>query len=192
MFMKLKLYIILLPFLLVLSTQYCNSIPKSQTQSIKTEIDSMAKETKDLILEHYPDSKSISENAEGIAIFENFGFKFMFFGSTRGRGLAINKKTNEKTYMKMRELHPGFGFGGQHFKTLFIFDTKEAYESFIETGWEFGGNILATSNITSKGGGFRFGKTISRSVTMYQLSEKGFIIGISITGGKYSKIDELN
>jgi hypothetical protein len=45
----------------------------------------MAKETKDLILEHYPDSKSISENAEGIAIFENFGFKFMFFGSTRGK-----------------------------------------------------------------------------------------------------------
>jgi hypothetical protein len=64
--------------------------------------------------------------------------------------LLLNKKTNEKTYMKMRELHPGFGFGGQHFKTLFIFDTKEAFESFIESGWEFGGNILATSNITSK------------------------------------------
>jgi hypothetical protein len=27
---------------------------------------------------------------------------------------------------------------------------------------------------------------------MVQLSEKGFIVGISITGGKYSKIDELN
>ena len=68
MFMKLKLYKILLPFLLVLSTQYCSSIPKSQTQSIKTEIDSMAKETKDLILEHYPDSKSISENANADSI----------------------------------------------------------------------------------------------------------------------------
>jgi len=56
--MKLKIFKILkilLFTLLALSTQYCNSIPKSQTQSIKTEIDSMAKETKDLILEHYPD-----------------------------------------------------------------------------------------------------------------------------------------
>jgi len=188
----LNLYKILLPFLIFISTQYCSTIPLSQAQNIKTEIDLMAKESKDLILDYYPDSKSISESAFGIAIFENFGFKFMFLGSTRGRGLAINKKTNEKTYMKMRELHPGFGFGGQHFKTLFIFDTKEAFESFIESGWEFGGNILVTSNITSKGGGLRYGKTISRSVTMVQLSEKGIIVGISITGGKYSKIDELN
>jgi hypothetical protein len=36
------------------------------------------------------------------------------------------------------------------------------------------------------------GASVSPGVTMYQLTEKGIIVGISITGAKYYKDDNLN
>jgi hypothetical protein len=65
-------------------------------------------------------------------------------------------------------------------------------DSFVNSGWEFGGSTAAALQTSTEGVGGRLGATVAPGVTMYQLSETGAIVGISITGAKYYKDDELN
>jgi len=47
--------------------------------------------------------------------------------------------------MKMVELQPGFGFGAEKLKVLFIFETEQALDQFVHSGWEFGTDLMATA-----------------------------------------------
>lgn len=58
-----------------------------------------------------PSAKSSVEKAYGYATFTNVGVKIFFAGSGTGRGLAVNNKTQEKTFMNMAELQAGLGIG---------------------------------------------------------------------------------
>jgi lipid-binding SYLF domain-containing protein len=152
----------------------------------------MANQTLDQLYQQYPDAQSQVRNAAGYAVFSDTGLKFMFGGGAHGRGEAVNNATNQATYMKMIELQPGFGFGAEKFRIVFIFETPQAFEQFVTSGWEFGANAMAAAKSGTQGGGSQMGATVSPGVTMYQLTEKGVIVGISITGAKYYKDDNLN
>ena len=144
------------------------------------------------VLQQYPTLRSTLDNAAGSAVFSNFGFKFMFMGSAEGKGVAHNNITKKDTFMKMVELQPGFGFGAEQFKVLFIFDTEQAFDQFVNSGWEFGSNLMATAKANSQGAGAQYGISVSPGVTMYQLNNNGIVVGISLTGAKYYKDETLN
>jgi lipid-binding SYLF domain-containing protein len=92
----------------------------------------------------------------------------------------------------MVELQPGFGFGAQKFRIVFIFGTPEAFNHFVTSGREFGANAMAAAKTSTQGGGAQMGATLAPGVLMYQLSDQGAIVGISLTGAKYYKNDQLN
>lgn len=94
--------------------------------------------------------------------------------------------------MKMVELQPGYGFGAHQFKNIFLFDTQDALDSFVNSGWEFGGSGAAAAQTGTQGGGASLGVSVSPGVTMYQISGTGAIVGVSVTGAKYYKDDALN
>ena len=164
----------------------------SQIQDQRQEVRDMADQTLAKVYGNYPTARSEIERSAGYAVFSNFGFKFLFMGSSRGEGVAINTTTKQQTFMKMFELSPGLGFGAQKFACVFIFETKAAMESFVNSGWEFGGSTSAALQTSTQGVGGRLGANVSPGVTMYQVSETGAIVGISLTGAKYYKDDELN
>jgi lipid-binding SYLF domain-containing protein len=172
----------------------CATTPKSATQiqSQREDVREMATKTLDTTYQSYPAARSQIQQAAGYAVFSNFGFKFMFMGSSKGAGVAVNNSTKRETFMKMFELAPGFGFGAQKFAVVFVFETREAMDSFVNSGWEFGGNTAVALQTSTEGVGGRLGASVAPGVTMYQISETGAIVGISITGAKYYKDDELN
>jgi hypothetical protein len=55
--------------------------------------------------------------------------------------------------MKMIELQPGYGFGIENFRNVFIFDTAAALGDFVNSGWEFGANAMAAAQGGSRAGG---------------------------------------
>jgi lipid-binding SYLF domain-containing protein len=179
---------------LTLGLSACATTPKtaSEIQAQRQEVRDMAEQTLVKVYENYPAARSEVQRSAGYAVFSNFGFKFLFMGSSNGAGVAVNNATKRETFMKMFELSPGLGFGAQKFACVFMFETKEAMESFVNSGWEFGGSTAAALQTSTQGAGGRLGATVSPGVTMYQLSETGAIVGISITGAKYYKDDELN
>jgi hypothetical protein len=63
----------------------------------------------------------------------------------------------------------------------------------VTSGWELGANAMAAAKDDKGGGGGDAGAvTVSDGVKMYQLSDTGAIVGVSITAAKYYKDDELN
>lgn len=172
----------------------CASAPlsKSEIDAKRDEIRTMANQTLDKVYQQYPDSREDTQKAAGYAVFSNSGFKLIFMGSNWGAGMAVNNADKKETYMKMKELSPGLGLGAQKFRCVFIFETKEALDSFVNSGWEFGGSTTAALQTSTQGSGGRLGVNVSSGVRMYQLSEAGAIVGISISGAKYYKDDELN
>lgn len=158
----------------------------------RAEVRSMAKQTLAQVYELYPEARRKVEEAHGYAVFSDFGLKFLYMGSATGSGLAIDNANKKPIYMKMVELQPGYGFGVQNFRVVFIFETREAFNQFVNSGWEFGGTSTAALQTTTQGVGAGLGVSVSSGVVMYQISESGAIVGVSVTGAKYYRDDQLN
>lgn len=172
----------------------CSSAPqtRAEKESQRAEIRSMASQTMAQLYQSYPEAKTKVRKSAGYAVFSDFGLKIIFGGGSHGEGVAISNATQKATFMKMFELSPGFGFGAQKFRVVFLFETREAFDKFVNSGWEFGGNTEAALQSTTQGAGGRLGVSVSPGVTMYQISEAGAIVGVSISGAKYYKNDDLN
>ena len=116
-----------------LGLQACAPAPVSQNQvdDQRADIRAMANETLAQLYQQYPDARRQIERAAGYAVFSNFGFKVLFMGSATGEGLAVSRATRRETFMRMVELQPGYGFGVQRFRLVFVFETPQAFDQFV-------------------------------------------------------------
>jgi lipid-binding SYLF domain-containing protein len=86
-----------------------------------------------------PSARKAVESAAGYAAFSNFGMKILIAGGGTGKGIAVNNKTKAVTYMRMAEIQAGLGLGVKKFQLVWVFENEQALDSFINSGWEFGG-----------------------------------------------------
>jgi len=139
-----------------------------------------------------PSSQAAIKNAAGYAVFNSSGVKILVAGGGKGSGIAVNHGTNKVTYMKMREIQAGLGMGAKKFSTIFVFETQEVLDKFINSGWEFGGQTTAAAKTGDGGGSLEGAKSVSSGVWMYQLTDKGLALELTGKGTKYFKDDDLN
>ncbi len=132
-----------------------------------------------------PRTKAAVKNAYGYAVFSDLGVKILFAGSGNGKGLAVNNRTKHETFMKMIELQAGLGVGVDKFRVIFLFDNKQAFDGFVNSGWEFGGQSTAAAKDGDKGAAMGGAVSVADGVWMYRLTEKGLAADISATGTKY-------
>jgi lipid-binding SYLF domain-containing protein len=175
-----------------LALHACASGPQPSAPDHRAAIRQMAGETLAQLYQSYPGTQARVQAAAGYAVFSDVGMKMFYGGAVHGGGLAVNNATKQDTFMKMIELQPGYGFGIENFRNVFIFDTADALNDFVNSGWEFGANAMAAVKSGTQGGGAAGGVVVSTGVTMYQLTQEGAIAGVSITGAKYYKDDALN
>jgi lipid-binding SYLF domain-containing protein len=139
-----------------------------------------------------PAAQSAVAHGAGYAVFSNMGVKIFMAGSGKGKGLAIDNKTKKEVFMKMVELQAGLGFGVKKFSVIFVFDNDKALNSFINSGWEFGGQASAAATTGEKGGSMAGAASVSDGVWMYQMTDKGLSAEITAKSTKYYKDDDLN
>ena len=139
-----------------------------------------------------PRTKAAVKHAYGYAVFSDLGVKILFGGTGNGKGVAVNNKTKHETYMKMIELQAGLGVGVEKFRVVFLFDNQRAFDSFVNSGWEFGGQSTVAAKSGDNGGGMAGAVAVADGVWMYQLTDTGLAVEISATGTKYYKDDDLN
>jgi lipid-binding SYLF domain-containing protein len=177
-----------LTFALVVAAQATdNKIQKEQN-----EVRKMSQDTLHRLYKADAKTKSLVAGAAGYAVFSNLGVKILVAGSGKGAGIAVNNKSKKETFMKMLELQAGLGFGVKKFRVVFVFDTEKALNSFINSGWEFGGQSTAAAKAGDKGGAMAGAVSVSDGVWMYQLTDKGLALEITAKGTKYYKDDDLN
>jgi len=139
-----------------------------------------------------PSAQAAVKSAAGYAVFNSGGAKILVAGAGRGSGIAVDKGTQKVTYMKMREIQAGLGMGVKKFSTIFVFETKDALNKFINSGWEFGGQSTAAAKTGDGGGSLQGAVSVSPGVWMYQMTDKGLALELTGKGTKYFKDDDLN
>ena len=164
----------------------------SKTEKKQLEVRTMTQETLQTLYRVDPKAKLIVEHAAGYAVFSNLGVKILVAGSGNGKGMAVDNKSKRETFMKMIELQAGFGMGLKKFRVIFVFDNPRAFNSFVNSGWQCGGQTTIAAKAGDQGGAMAGAASMSDGVWMYQLTEKGLAVEITAKSTKYYKDADLN
>jgi lipid-binding SYLF domain-containing protein len=139
-----------------------------------------------------PSARAAVGKAAGYAVFSNFGMKILVAGTGKGKGLALDNKTRKETFMKMFEIQAGLGFGVKKFSLVWVFETPETFQTFVNSGWELGGQTSVAAKAGDKGAALQGALSVSPGVWVYQLTESGLALELTAKGTKYYKDDDLN
>lgn len=158
----------------------------------RQKVRSMAENTLERLYKLRPSAEAGIESAAGYGVFRNFGMKIFVAGGGKGKGIVVNNKTKKETFMKMLEVQAGLGFGVKKFSNIFVFETEQALNTFVDQGWEFGGQVTAAAKGRDVGASFAGAVSVSPGVWMYQLTEAGIAAELTGKGTKYFKDKDLN
>lgn len=153
----------------------------------RAEMDKVAKESLAEVLEKSDKAKELYEKAAGWAVFDNLRITFILSGGG-GTGVAVNKASGKRTYMKMGTGGLSLGIGAQKYQVIMLFETEERLTNFIEKGWkaETGADAAAGTK------GVAVGTTFINGIAIYKITEKGLMASADISGTKYSLNKKLN
>ena len=158
----------------------------------RTEIQKMVDQTLEKLYAAQPKAKKAISQSQGYAVFSNFGMKILVAGGGTGKGLAVNKETGQKTYMKMVEVQAGIGLGIKKFQVIWVFDDEADFKAFIDQGWEFGGQATAAARMNDDGNSMQGALSVKQGVWVYQLTGDGLALELTLKGTKYYKDKNLN
>ena len=155
-------------------------------------IRNMTNETLHEIYRVQPNARDAVANAAGYAAFTITDAKLVFFGGGAGKGMAVNNGTGEEIFMRTGDVQFGFGLGIKKYEVLFVFGTEKAFSDFGNRGWQFGGQATAAATDTVSGGSLQGAISVAPDVWMYQLTDKGLELSITVRGIRYFKDNDLN
>lgn len=153
----------------------------------QAEIDTMARQTIAKLLHESEAAKALFEDAYGYAVFDNLKFALIVSGGG-GAGVAVEKGSGHRTYMKMGTAGIGLGAGGQKSQVVILFQNEKTFRKFVDSGWEAEASAEAAAGSAgeSVGSSFRDGRAV------YQFTDKGLMANAAIAGSKFWKNKKLN
>ena len=158
-------------------------------EATRPRLDSMAESALSRLLEENPSAKTLYEQSAGYAVFDVRKLTIKVAGGY-GRGVAVDKTTNARTYMNMATggLGRSFGFGGFESQLVILFENPDTIRSFIDTGYDATaeGGAMFGSDTTEMAARFTDGTAI------FVLTKQGWKVAASATGTKYWKDGDLN
>ncbi len=152
----------------------------------RLEIDKNAQATLDELLKTQPSSKELYDRAVGYAVFTATKAGFIVSGGS-GTGVAVNKKTAARTYMRMGMGGIGLGIGAQRYSLIILFETESHLDKFVAGGWD----SSATAEAAAGQEGVAVRSSFYKGVAFYQITDKGLMAHADVTGTKFWVIDEL-
>ena len=153
----------------------------------RQKIDAMAKESLDTLFAEAEKSKGLYDQAYGYAVFDNLKISLGITGGG-GVGVAVNKSSGQRTYMKMGTGGLNVGLGGQKYQVIFLFQDAKTFNTFVEKGWKAEGSANAVAGTAGANAQTNF----TNGMAFYQLTEGGLMLQADISGTKYWKNKKLN
>lgn len=164
------------------------SVTEQETpEQSRAKIDAMEKETMDRLLAQNAGAKKLYAKSHGYAVFDTRKFSFLIT-TGYGAGVAVDKSSGKRTYMKMATGGANIGLGGEFFQLVILFEDQASFRRFVDQGLEAGTSASAVAGDEGIGADVRF--TDGKAV--FQLTEAGLKLSADITGTKYWKDDDLN
>jgi len=156
----------------------------------------MRSEVLERLYEEEPSTKEMIAKSVGYAVFSNRGINVLLVSTANGRGIARDNQSGEDFYMSMFSAGGGLGLGIKKFSAVFVFHSRDAFDQFVDKGWNFSGQADAAATTDAeegKGAGAADAAgTMNEGVSVYQLTDKGLALQVTLQGTKYWKNDDLN
>jgi len=162
----------------------------------RAEIQEMRQQTLAQLYAEEPAARAQIEKAVGYAVFSNLGVNVLLLSTGRGGGVVRDHASGKDIYMNMFSAGAGIGMGVKTFRVVFVFHTREALDALVDKGWDFSGQADAAATTDAdtqqEAGAVDMAATITKGVSVYQLTDKGLALQATLQGTKYWKNDELN
>jgi lipid-binding SYLF domain-containing protein len=176
---------------LVCAMAVSQSAAQDPLEQQRTELRKMADDTLARLYKVQPSAKKAVANSAGYAVFSNFGLKILVIGSGTGKGIAVDSKSRQETFMRMIEVQAGLGMGVKKFRLVWVFENKSDLDRFINSGWEFSGQGTAAAQTGGEGTAYAGAMSVVSGVWLYQLTDDGLALELTAKGTKYFKDEKL-
>ena len=152
----------------------------------RSEIDANAKAKLEQLFKAQPDTKELYDKAAGYAVFVATKAGFLVSGGS-GTGVAVNKSSGQRTYMRMGMGGIGLGIGAQRYDVIALFENEAHLNKFVTGGWD----SSATAEAAAGKEGAAVRSSFIDGVAFFQLTEKGLMAHADVTGTRFWVIDDL-
>jgi lipid-binding SYLF domain-containing protein len=98
-----------------------------------------------------PEMKRVIKKSAGYATFSLVNVNLLLLATGNGYGVVMDNKAREETFMRMGSLGGGIGAGVKDVRVIFVFHDAKVMKTFIDEGWQFGGQADAAAKYQDTG-----------------------------------------
>ena len=138
-----------------------------------------------------PVAKEKVERAAGHGVFSNIGTNLLLVTTEGGYGVAVDRETGGRTYMKMAGAGLGIGIGAKDTRLIFIFQTEDALDRFTSGSWAAGADADAAAKV-SEAGGEQSVTAKTGDVEVYTITRNGLALSATVDGTRFFRDRHLN
>ncbi len=149
--------------------------------------DANTEETIDRFLSEVNGAQRLFDSAAGYAAFQVTKAGFGVSGAG-GTGVAIDKSTGERTYMRMGSGGVGLTFGASRYDIVILFESLDHFNRFVTGGWD----SSATAQAAAGTEGTQTSSSFFDGVAYFQFSGKGLMASADVTGTRFWRAEDLN
>jgi lipid-binding SYLF domain-containing protein len=153
----------------------------------RAKLDETAQQALDELFTNSVKAETLFEKAYGYAVFDNLKVAVIVSGGG-GNGVAVDKDTGERTYMKMGTAGIGLGLGGQTYQVIMFFQDKGTFVNFVENGWQADAGVTAAAGTEGVNPSVGF----VNGLAIFKITDTGLMANADIAGTKYWKNKKLN
>ncbi|SHG78899.1 Las17-binding protein actin regulator [Chryseolinea serpens] len=151
-----------------------------QSDSKKEKIAKDSKEAKAEFIKSDPKMADLFSKAYGYAIFPNVGKGAVGIGGASGNGVAYENGTAIGT-AKLTQVSIGFQWGGQAYREVIFFESKEHMDRFKESRVELSAQVSA---VAAKSGASANAKYVD-GVMVFTMQKGGLMYEAAVGGQKF-------
>lgn len=163
-----------------------------RVQAEQQSIREMRTETLEKLYQLNPEAEQQVQDSKAVAVFSSLGFNIFLLSTARGGGVVQDTQTGDETFMRMFSVGGGLGMGVKDFRVVFIFHTDQAYENFLSQGWDFSGQGDGAAKVGDEGTSVDLAATVVDGVSLYQITENGLALQVTLQGTRYYRDKDLN
>jgi lipid-binding SYLF domain-containing protein len=154
---------------------------KAQDDKEKKELISESKEAKEDFLKTDPSMSKLFNDSYGYVMFPKNGKGGLIIGGSGGNGVVYEKGKTIGT-AKMTQVTVGAQIGGESYRELIFFETKEALDRFKNNKVEFSSQISATAAKSGVSANAKY----TDGVAVFTHSIGGLMAEASVGGQKFT------
>ena len=175
----------ILPLLLL--TGACTTIPVDERAQVRAEVDQVAIDTIEQIVDRRPEFQSDLDNSAGWLVGRVSATKLPLLGGGYGLAVLFDKETGSRSYLNISRFDFGAGIGVGSYRAIAIFENREALKRVRDGTWHQG--LSASSTVGSLGESAA--SFIGDGYSVYVISESGAELSVTVRLAKTSINQEL-